>query len=442
MSDSGTSAAIQGAPPAPLLRRHLAAVAAGNALEFYDFLIYATFAISIGRAYFPAGGPVVSLLLSLATFGIGFVTRPVGGVVLGRLGDRIGRKPAMLISFAVMALGSLGIAVTPTYAQIGLAAPLLVIAARLVQGFALGGEVGPSSAFLVEAAPPERRGLIGSLQGASQGLAMLSASGVAVLLSLAMPAAALESWGWRVAFLIGLLIVPFGLVLRRSLPETAAHVQEAAPPGPGRGPFPRRLVALSTALLGSGTIATYVATYMTTYAQDTLHLPPQAGFGVGVVNGACVLAFAPLGGLLSDRFGRRRVMIPATVAALLVTLPAFQLLNAHPSVGALFAAMAAMSIPNSLSMGVALVTITESFPARMRCFAVGAIYAGAIAVFGGTTQFVVAWLLHATGEPLAPAFYRIAAGLVGLAAMLAMRESAPGRIRGTGLSAVAAAPAR
>ena len=152
------------ASPQPRLRFvHIAAVAAGNGLEFFDFLLYSTFALYIGKAYFPNHDPVVSLLLSLATFGIGFITRPIGGLVLGHVGDRIGRKPAMLISFALMGVGGLGLAVTPTYAQIGLAAPVLVIIARLVQGFALGGEVGPSTAFLIEAAPARRRGLVGAI---------------------------------------------------------------------------------------------------------------------------------------------------------------------------------------------------------------------------------------------------------------------------------------
>ncbi|HWD68028.1 MAG TPA: MFS transporter, partial [Caulobacteraceae bacterium] len=166
--------------PHGLKLMHVAAVAAGNALEFYDFILYSTFAIFIGQAYFPAHGAGVSLLLSLATFGIGFVTRPIGGIVLGRVGDAIGRKPAMLISFTLMALGLLGVAVTPTYAQIGMAAPVIVIISRLVQGFALGGEVGPSTAYLIEAAPPHRRGLIGSMQITSQNLANLVGAVIAL----------------------------------------------------------------------------------------------------------------------------------------------------------------------------------------------------------------------------------------------------------------------
>ena len=220
------SSATEVGPDAPVPRLrlvHIAAVAAGNGLEFFDFLLYSTFALYIGQAYFPNHDPVVSLLLSLATFGIGFVTRPIGGLVLGRVGDVIGRKPAMLISFALMGVGGLGLALTPTYAQIGVAAPVLVIVARLVQGFALGGEVGPSTTFLVEAAAPRRRGLIGAMQAESQAFAILAASLTAVVLALVLSASALQLWGWRVGFLIGLAIIPFGFLVRRGLPETAPH---------------------------------------------------------------------------------------------------------------------------------------------------------------------------------------------------------------------------
>ena len=410
---------------------HVVAVAAGNGLEFFDFLIYATFAIFIGRAYFPAHDPTVSLLLSLATFGIGFITRPIGGLVIGRIGDRVGRRPAMLVSFSLMGVGALGLAATPTYAQIGIAAPILVILARLVQGFALGGEVGPSTAFLVEAAGEKRRGLVGSLQQASQGIAILAASGVAVLLAYLLPQADLAAWGWRLGFWAGLMIVPFGLLVRRSLPETAPRRPAAAPAPPDKTPW--LIVALGVMMLASGTINTYVSQYMTTFAMDTMHLSAKAAFGVGVVNGICSLVCLPIGGWLSDRYGRKIVAIPCLVISAALLLPAFSFALAHPSALALYAATAVVAIPGSLGSAAILVAITESFPPRMRCLAVGLVYAGAISVFGGTTQFVVAWLVHFTHQPMAPAYYRFSASLVGLAALALLPESAPVR-RSAGLT--------
>ena len=427
----------RGPNPARLRLIHIAAVAAGNGLEFFDFLIYATFAIYIGKAFFPTHDPTVSLLLSLATFGIGFVTRPIGGLVLGRLGDRIGRKPAMLISFSLMGVGALGLAITPTYAQIGIAAPIIVILARLVQGFALGGEVGPSTTFLVEAAPENRRGFFGAMQSASQGVANLAASGVAVLLAFLLSAGALAQWGWRVAFLVGLVIVPFGLMVRRSLPETASEdVRRAATV---RQPIPWRLVAIGVAVLASGTINTYIGSYMTTYAMDTLHLSAKVAFGVGVVNGVCGLVFLPIGGWLSDRFGRKAVMIPGMIISAAMLLPALTAILSLHSVLVLYAATAAVAIPGSLGSAPIIVSLTESFPASMRCLAVGLIYAVAISIFGGTAQFIVAWLVHVTHQPMAPAWYRLVFSLIGIGAALAIPESSPAKRRVPSLAPVLAA---
>jgi MHS family citrate/tricarballylate:H+ symporter-like MFS transporter len=426
----------------PALRLvHVAAVAAGNGLEFFDFLIYATFAVYIGNAYFPTHNPTVSLLLSLATFGIGFVTRPIGGFVLGRVGDRLGRKPAMMISFGLMGVGALGLAITPSYAQIGLAAPVLVILARLVQGFALGGEVGPSTAFLVEAAGERERGLIGSLQQASQGVGNLAASGVALALAYVFSQTALAAWGWRLGFLVGLAIVPFGLWMRNGLPETAPPLPtmpEAA--AATQAPIPWRIVVVGVMLLASGTINTYVANYMTTFALHTLHLSAKASFGVGVVNAFCGIVCIPIGGWLSDRFGRKAVAIPFFLIAAALSVPSLAFALAHPSAGALYAATAMVAIPSGLAAAAILVAITESFPASMRCLAVGLVYAVAISVFGGTTQFVVAWLVDATHQPMAPAYYRLAASSVGLVGLLLLPESAPVK-RAAPIAAVALAGA-
>src|ERR1700688_2392939 len=200
--------------------RHVAAVVAGNALEFYDFLTYSFFAVYIGRAFFPSNVPTASLLASLGTFGVGFVTRPVGGLVIGRIGDRLGRKPAMILSFSLMGVAITGLALTPPHSMIGIAAPVLVIFFRMLQGFALGGEVGPTTAFLLEVAPPERRGFYTAFQFWSQNLSILIAGLVGFGLANTLSEQQLQDFGWRIAFLAGAVIVPFGLAMRRSLPET------------------------------------------------------------------------------------------------------------------------------------------------------------------------------------------------------------------------------
>jgi MHS family citrate/tricarballylate:H+ symporter-like MFS transporter len=215
--DSGAGGLDMAAAAKPSLSKsQVAAVSAGNALEFYDFLTYTFFAVQIGEALFPGSGDA-RLLLSLATFGVGFVTRPLGGFVIGRIADRRGRKPAMILSFSMMGIAIVGLALTPSYAMIGMAAPVIAVLFRMLQGFALGGEVGPNTAFLVEAAPPDKRGFYVSLQFATQNFSILIAGSVGLLLSSALSASALVSWVWRGALLFCALIVPFSIAIRLML---------------------------------------------------------------------------------------------------------------------------------------------------------------------------------------------------------------------------------
>jgi len=200
--------------------KHVAAVVVGNALEFYDFLTYAFFAVYIGKAFFPANDPATSLLASLGTFAVGFVTRPIGGIVIGRMGDRYGRKPAIILSFSLMGIAITGLALTPPYAMVGVLAPAFVLLFRMLQGFALGGEVGPTTAFLLEAAPPERRGFYTAFQAWTQELAILVSGLVGLGLSSVLSDKQLQDFGWRLAFVLGAAIVPVGLIMRRNLPET------------------------------------------------------------------------------------------------------------------------------------------------------------------------------------------------------------------------------
>jgi MHS family citrate/tricarballylate:H+ symporter-like MFS transporter len=268
----------------PALRwSHIAAVTVGNALEFYDFLIYAFFSIQIGHAFFPVQNAYGSLMLSLATFGAGFLTRPLGAFVIGNYSDRAGRKPAMMLCFVLIGFAIVCTALIPSYARIGIAAPILAIAARMIQGFSLGGEVGSNTAYLLEAAPVSKRGLIVSWQNASQYVALIAGGLVGVVLTAVLPPAALDTYGWRIAFLLGAVTVPFGFWLRTNLPEAlpvrqAAEISVAQQSRSRQAYLHRRLFALSVVVLGSCTIATYIGSYMVTYTQATLHLPARAGF--------------------------------------------------------------------------------------------------------------------------------------------------------------------
>jgi MHS family citrate/tricarballylate:H+ symporter-like MFS transporter len=406
-------------------RRHVFAVALGNALEFYNFVAYAFFALQISRAFFPARSPSSSLLLALATFGAGFLMRPLGGVVLGRLADGRGRRPAMMLSFTLMGIGMLGLALTPPYRSIGLAAPIMVIAMRLLQGFAVGGEVGPSLAFLVEAAPPARRGFYASLQPATADAAAFIAGITGVVLATLLTPQRLDDWGWRVAFLMGAAIVPVGLLIRRTLPET---LQTA--PGPAlRRAAPaddhRRVALLGFAMLACATVIGYVQTNLTTYAASTLHMSARAAFGATMVSGLCMMCFDPVGGWLSDQLGRKPVMITATALLAASIYPAFFVIVRFNTPAALYSACAVLAILTGLTQGPVLTSVTEALPHAVRAGTLAIVYALAISVFGGTTQFVVNWLIGVTGNALAPGWYMLCAAVIGVGAMCLMPESAP-----------------
>ena len=405
------------------------AVVVGNGLEFYDFVTYAFFAPQIGRAFFPSDTPGASLLASLATFGAGFLTRPLGALVIGRLGDRVGRKPALLLSFLLIGIGVVGLPLIPSYASIGILAPLLAIALRLLQGFALGGEVGPSTAFLMEAAPPRRRGLYVSLQATSADVAVCIAGLVGVLLASVLDTAALDAWGWRVALLLGAAIIPVGFVLRRTLDETLRPVVDratatAAEQGPA-GIGYRRVVVLGLILLSTATTTNYLLEYMSTYASVTLGMPAKVAFGATAVIGFSGVVCDPLGGWLSDRFGRKPVMIIPWLLLAIAVFPSFWMLERFRTGAALYGACAILGCISTLSSATIIVAITESLPQRARSAGIALIYALAISVFGGSAQFLVAWLIRATGNPLAPAWYMFCGVIIGLIALFQLPETAP-----------------
>ena len=420
------SQAFEGMEPFDVKRAAFGATI-GNMLEFYDFITYSFFAIQIGHTFFPAQSEYSSLMLSLATFGAGFVTRPIGGIVLGIYSDRIGRRPAMLLSFALMGTAILAISLTPSYNAIGLAAPIIVIVARMVQGFALGGEVGPTTAYLLEIASPERRALVVAWQPTSQEIAATAGALVGVLLSRTMTPEALQSYGWRLAFLIGAACLPFGLWMRRRLPETIAQGEGG---GERRGHLALarrhiRIIVLALLILASGTISTYVTQYMTTYAQNTLHVGTTLAFTTSLVSNGIGIIAALLGGWLADRYGRKPVMVWPQLAALLLTYPTFLWIADAPGAPSLLFGFGVLTLIGSLPFTAFYATFTEALPQNIRGGVFATIYAVAIASFGGTAQLVVTWLLHISGNPLAPSWYLLLAAAVGLIAMSLMPETAP-----------------
>jgi len=413
-----------------LSRRAIAAATVGNALEFYDFLTYTFFSIQIGHAFFPSGSAYSSLMLSSTLFMAGFLTRPIGGAVIGILSDRIGRRPMMMFSFILIGVGVVGMAVIPPYAKIGLAAPILAVVARMALGFSLGGEVGPTTAYLLESAPAKSRGLAVAWQGASQQLAATAGGLVGFVLSVIMAPGALDAYGWRIAFLLGAITIPFGLWIRRGLPETL-HRPEApgvakatADTGLGLARENWKIIALSVVVLGSGTISSYTFNYMTTFAQGTLHMAPGISFLSQAMGNLVGLAGVLVGGAMSDRFGRRPLMIWPNLAALVLIVPMYLwIVDTRTSV-ALFVGSVVLGFVGAVSGGAFYPAFAESLPKSIRGGTFAIVYASAIAVFGGTTNLMLTWLVHIVG-PLAPMAYLMTTGILGQIAIMMIVESAP-----------------
>lgn len=402
--------------------RVLLAVGVGNALEFYAFTTFAYFAVQIGHSFFPPDSPH-KLLYALATFGVGFLTRPLGAYLFGRYADKMGRTAAMLAALSLMGLGTLAIALTPGYGRIGAAAPVLLVGFRLLQGFAVGGEVGPSTAYLMESAPSQRRGLYVALQLASQYAAGMAAGVVGFVLSGMLPEAQLQAWGWRIALLLGITVVPAGLYIRRRLPDTSyrgAPLTEERHVGAA-------LLARYVIVVAACTTCVYVIDYLNTYTQDTLKLGARLGFGVTIVESLTVMVAAPLGGALSDRFGRKPVILGAIALLVVVLVPAYWTMMAWHKATVVYAMSAILACLEALLGTAAMVMIVESVPRARRAAVFGVLYAVVVAVFGGFAQFVVHLLIETTGSGLAPGAYLVLVLIVGAAAMLGVRETAPSR---------------
>jgi MFS family permease len=408
----------------PSARMRVTAAIIGNALEFYDFTVYGFFATWLAKAFFPTNDPNVSLLLAVATFGVGFVARPLGGVVIGAYADRFGRKPAMTLTIWLMAVGSGMIGLLPTYAQIGVLAPVLLVLARLLQGFSTGGEMGPSTAYLLESAPHERRCFFGSWQLASQNLGSTISGLVGLLLSFLITPGATESWGWRVPFLLGILIAPVGYYIRNRLDETMNAEEAHGSMGEVLSNVLTghwRMILLCVLLISGATITQYFILYTTTYAINTLHYTTGWAMAVSMVTGITGMVFAIAGGTLADKVGIRSVVLLPRLVATLLLYPVLHLVVSSGSPLVMVIAMAGLAAIHATSSAAAIVLIPMVFPAAVRTSALSIAYALGVTIFGGTAQLIFTWIIDATGDKLSWVWYVIVMSLISLVSTLMIR---------------------
>jgi MFS family permease len=397
------------------------AVVIGNWLEFYDFLVFTFFAVMIGEAFFPGQSQIGRLLGALATFGVGFFTRPLGAAVIGAYADRVGRRAALTLTLILMAIGSGLVAVTPSYAQIGLAAPIILVVARLIQGFSCGGEVGPATTYLLESAPVEKRAALTAWQGYSQQLAVFSGSLAGVILSATLSTEQLYAWGWRVPFILGAFIAPVGLYIRRQLPETIEQSQVHRSTGAVLRDLVRhhsRAVVLGVLIICGGTISTYVFNYTATYAITTLHLSPTVGTTLTLTGSVAAIGGMWLGAWI-DRFGRKPMLVLSRVLFVAIAYPAYLLLTSPQATPIpIVAVNMLLNFVFSIGIGAVYAFLSEAFPPSVRSSGLAILYALGVTVFGGTTQFVVAWLIDWTKDPMVPAWYQMIANVAGIIGVL------------------------
>ncbi|MFC0219401.1 MFS transporter [Pseudochelatococcus lubricantis] len=416
--------AFTGAGTTPVPVKAVAAAVAGNALEFYDFIVYSFFAVYIGKTFFPLGSETASLLASVAVFGVGFFTRPLGGVLIGAFADKAGRRAAMILTVSLITVGTLGLAATPSYASIGIAAPIIVLVCRLLQGLALGGEVGPASSMLIEAAPNGKRGIYASWQFASQGIAVVVGGLMGVLVSWSLSPEDLAAWGWRVPFLLSLALIPIALYIRRSLPETLEKPSDKSGTEIVTSVVRQqaRYLTLGILVMLGTTVSTQVGNYMTTYAIQTLKLSPTLAQAATVLGGTATFVFALISGYLADKYGRKHVMIWPRVLLLLAIVPLFTWLSDSKDASVLLLVTATITALTSMTGAASLIAIPEMMPIALRATAVSLIYAVGATLFGGTTQFIITWLIGVFGA-VAPAWYVVGTSIISLVAMAMLPET-------------------
>lgn len=422
---AATAAGAEVAERTPV--RAVLAAGIGNVIEWYDFAVYGYLATVIGALFFPEGS--AQLLLAFATFGVGFFMRPVGSVLLGHVGDRVGRRTALVFTVLVMGVSTTLIGVIPTYAAIGIWAPVLLVVLRLLQGLSAGGEWGGSASFMVEYARSDRRGFIGSWQQFTIVIALLLGAGVGAAVSALLSEDALYGWGWRIPFLVGFLVIPVGLYLRWRIPDTPkfrelseqGQVERAPLVTMVRSFWPDILRAFGFTIVW--TVAYYIyLTYLPTYLETEVGLSKTFSLTATMIELAFMALLVPFAGLLSDRLGRRKVLLLVSCGLFIVLpYPLFAVMGTSPA--AVIAIVLVFAASLALFSGPGPAAIAELFSTRVRYSALSIPYNIAVALFGGFAPFIATLLIQSTGSKLAPTFYVMAAAVVSLLTIMTFRET-------------------
>jgi MHS family proline/betaine transporter-like MFS transporter len=409
--------------------RAVVAASVGNMLEWYDFTVYAAFAIYIAHNFFPSNDPSVDLLKTFLAFGVGFVVRPVGAILIGLYGDRAGRKAALTLTILMMAGGTLIIAAAPVYAVIGFGAPVLLLAGRVLQGFSAGGEIGGAAAFLIEHAPARRQALYGAVLQASMGMSNILGALVALSVTSLLAPEQVMAWGWRIPFAVGLLIAPVGLFLRKTLHETPAFeaelarqkVEAPAKESPlvqiFRDHWRQLLIGLGFSILWAVAVYTLMI-FGPVYVQDAFHFTPPQAQRASFIGNFFLVAACFISGTVSDRIGRRKMLAVGATLLLVTVLPLYLWLQASPTPATLTVVQIAFCFLVGSFVGVAPAALSELFPTGVRATGMSLVYNTAITVFGGFAPALLTDITHrGTRLVLAPAWYVMAAALLALIAL-------------------------
>ncbi|MEH7344326.1 MFS transporter [Bacillus sp. JJ1532] len=392
--------------------KYLMAGIIGNVMEWFDYGIYGYFAVAISVNFFPTNDPMVSLILSFMVFGLGFVARPIGGFLFGHFGDKIGRKNTLSLTVILMGVSTFIMGALPTYAQIGIAAPIILAIARMLQGISAGGEWGSAVSFLGEYSKPNNRAFIVSFSQVGSALGLLLGSLTGLLFSNIFSTEVLNDWGWRIAFLFGIVIAFFGYFMRKGVEETPvfqeAKESKSFSEKPLRDAFKHHRTGMVTCfLLMSGAFVTYwlILSFMPTYISQFLKLPMNVGFSLTAITLVAYMIALPIAGFLADRFGRKPLMIAGSGGILLFSYPLFSLLANAESYGTMVVVVCLLAIIFALFQGPNTVAMSEIFPAKVRVSGFSVPYQLASAVFAGTAMMAATWLINKTGNVMAVPIY-------------------------------------